>query len=106
MLDVEGDFAKRCNLEMVLLENVEEQVEMEQLRMMISRHILYTDSTIGRKVLDHWNEMLPKFVRVIPSDYKRMLEQIRKVEDEGLRGDEALLAAFEANTRELARTSH
>lgn len=106
VLDVEGDFAKRCNLEMVLLEKVEEHAEMEQLRMMISRHVLYTDSKAGRQVLDHWNEMLPKFVRVIPSDYKRMLEQIRKVESEGLQGDEALLAAFEANTRELARASH
>lgn len=106
VLDVEGDFAKRCNQEMVLLENVEEQAEIEQLRMMISRHILYTDSSVGRKVLDHWSELLPKFVRVIPSDYKRMLEQIRKVEDEGLRGDEALLAAFEANTHELARANH
>ncbi|MNN86108.1 Ferredoxin-dependent glutamate synthase 1 [compost metagenome] len=56
--------------------------------------------------MDNWSEMLPKFVRIIPKDYKRMLEQIRKVENEGLQGEEALLAAFEANTRELARASH
>ncbi|MNN80653.1 Ferredoxin-dependent glutamate synthase 1 [compost metagenome] len=93
-------------MEMVLLEKVEDKVEIEQLRTMISRHVLYTDSKVGRRVLDNWSEMLPKFVRVIPKDYKRMLEQIRKVEEQGLQGDEALLAAFEANTRELARSSH
>lgn len=106
VLDVQGDFVKRCNMEMVLLEKVEDKVEVEQLRTMISRHVLYTDSKVGRRVLDNWSEMLPKFVRIIPKDYKRMLEQIRKVENEGLQGEEALLAAFEANTRELARASH
>ncbi|MNP31360.1 Ferredoxin-dependent glutamate synthase 1 [compost metagenome] len=106
VLDIQGDFAKRCNMEMVLLEKVEEQAEIEQLRTMISRHVLYTDSNVGRRVLDNWSELLPKFVRVIPKDYKRMLEQIIKVENEGLKGEAALLAAFEANTRELARTSH
>lgn len=106
VLDVEGGFDKRCNMEMVLLEKVQDKAEIEQLRTMLSRHVLYTDSEVGRRVLDNWSEMLPKFVRVIPKDYKRMLEQIRKVEDQGLQGDEALLAAFEANTRELARTSH
>lgn len=106
VLDESGDFASRCNLEMVLLEKVEEPAEADQLRTLISRHLLYTDSTVGRRVLDRWNEYLPKFVRVIPKDYKRMLEQIRKVEDEGLKGEAALLAAFEANARELARAGN
>ncbi|MEF2967598.1 glutamate synthase large subunit [Paenibacillus sp. M1] len=106
VLDVQGDFVKRCNLEMVLLEQVTEPAEVDQLRTLISRHILYTDSVVGRRVLDNWNELLPKFVRVIPKDYKRMLEQIRKVESEGLKGEAALLAAFEANTRELARSGN
>lgn len=106
VLDESGDFASRCNLEMVLLESVEDPAEIDQLRTLISRHILYTDSAVGRRVLDRWNEYLPKFVRVIPKDYKRMLEQIRKVENEGLKGEAALLAAFEANARELARAGN
>ncbi|MOA66078.1 Ferredoxin-dependent glutamate synthase 1 [compost metagenome] len=57
---------------------------------------------MGQQVLDNWNEYLPKFVRVIPKDYKVMLEQIRKFQDDGLQGEAALLAAFEASTRELA----
>ncbi len=106
VLDLQGDFVNRCNLEMVLLERVEDPAEADQLRTLISRHALYTDSGVGRRVLDNWNELLPKFVRVIPKDYKRMLEQIRKVENDGLEGEAALLAAFEANTRELARSGN
>lgn len=106
VLDMQGNFVGRCNQGMVLLERVEDRAEADELRSLISRHVLYTDSAAGRRVLDHWNELLPKFVRVIPKDYKRMLEQIRKVENDGLQGEAALLAAFEANTRELARSGN
>ena len=50
-----------------------------------------------------WEEMAPMFVKVMPKDYKRVLQAIRKAEDEGLSGDEALNAAFEANARDVAR---
>ncbi|NWL89900.1 glutamate synthase large subunit [Paenibacillus sp. 79R4] len=103
VLDIHGSFQQQCNQEMVLLEQVESEVEAEQLRTWILRHVLYTDSTVGRRILDCWPEMLPRFVRVIPRDYKRMLEQIRKAEELGLQGEAALLAAFEANSREMAR---
>lgn len=101
--DPDNTFVNRCNLEMVLLERVEDQSEAEELRGMIARHAELTGSTVGQRVLDGWQQNLAKFVRVIPKDYKRMLEQIRKAEDTGLRGEAALLAAFEANMRELAR---
>ncbi|RUT30601.1 glutamate synthase large subunit [Paenibacillus zeisoli] len=104
--DPEGTFLDRCNLEMVLLERVEEAEEAEELRSLIGRHVEYTESAVGRKVLDNWNESLASFVRVIPKDYKRMLQQIRKVQDQGLQGEAALLAAFEANMRELARAGN
>ncbi|GGH12630.1 glutamate synthase large subunit [Paenibacillus segetis] len=104
VLDTEGDLINRCNLEMVLLEQIQDTAEADQLQTLISRHVLYTESSVGQQILEHWNEYLPRFVRVIPKDYKRMLQQIRKVEEEGLQGEAALLAAFEASTRELART--
>ena len=103
VLDLHGKFKARCNLDMVLLEQMESLEEIEQLRTWIDRHVQYTDSAIGRRVLDNWDEMLPKFIRVIPKDYKRMLEQIRKAEEAGLQGDAAILAAFEANAQELTR---
>lgn len=101
--DPDNTFIKRCNLEMVLLERVEEADEIAELHAMISRHTQHTDSNAGRAILDSWDEALPRFARVIPKDYKRMLEQIRKVEQNGLTGEAALMAAFEANMRELAR---
>lgn len=102
VLDTDGELANRCNHEMVLLERVQDTAEAEEILRLISRHTLYTDSPVGQHVLDNWNEYLPKFVRVIPKDYKVMLEQIRKFQDDGLQGEAALLAAFEASTRELA----
>jgi glutamate synthase (NADPH/NADH) large chain len=102
VLDIDGDFNKRCNQEMVLLEQVEDALEAEQLRSLIERHVYYTESAVGTTVLNEWQTFLPKFVRVIPKDYKKMLAQISKVHAEGLQGEAALLAAFEASTRELA----
>ncbi|KUP20607.1 glutamate synthase large subunit [Paenibacillus sp. DMB5] len=101
--DPENSFIKRCNLEMVLLERVEEAEEAAELHKLISRHAELTGSAAAGRILDSWEASLPKFVRVIPKDYKRMLEQIRKVEQTGLTGEAALMAAFEANMRELAR---
>ncbi|MFC4776148.1 glutamate synthase large subunit [Paenibacillus sp. GCM10023252] len=101
--DQSGEFYKHCNLEMVLLERLENAADIAELRTLIERHVQYTGSAPGTEVLNGWESSLSKFVKVIPKDYKRMLEQINKVEETGLEGDEALLAAFEANMRELAR---
>ncbi|PZD95510.1 glutamate synthase large subunit [Paenibacillus sambharensis] len=101
--DQAGDFVNRCNLEMVGLERMESEQELAELKQMITNHVMYTDSVPGQYILDHWEEEVPKFVKVIPKDFKRMLEQIEKMHASGLTGDEALLAAFEANMRELAR---
>lgn len=101
--DPNNTFIKRCNLEMVLLERVEEPDEIAELHSLIARHTELTDSAAGRRILDGWEAALPNFARVIPKDYKRMMEQIRKVEQTGLTGEAALMAAFEANMRELAR---
>jgi len=102
VLDEEGDFAIRCNAQMVGLEKVDSE-EAEQLRQLIKRHADATKSQMAFKVLALWDEMVPKFVKVMPKDYKRVLQAIRKAEDEGLSGDEALNAAFEANARDVAR---
>lgn len=101
--DEKGDFYNHCNLEMVLLERLEDSVDVAELRGLIESHVKYTESAIGTRLLNDWEASLSKFVKVIPKDYKRMLEQIRKVEDTGLVGEAALLAAFEANKKELAR---
>ncbi|MDF2837569.1 MAG: hypothetical protein K0Q63_3209, partial [Paenibacillus sp.] len=101
--DADGTFYSNCNLEMVLLERVADEQDVTELRSLIDSHVRYTGSAVGEHVLANWEFSLDKFVKVIPKDYKRMLEQIRKAEDTGLQGGDALLAAFEANKRELAR---
>lgn len=101
--DPEATFLGRCNLEMVLLERVEDTAEAADLRGMIQRHAEYTGSEVAEHILNDWQNAIGHFVRVIPKDYKRMVEHIEKVEATGLSGDEALLAAFEASMRELAR---
>ncbi|MFS0723920.1 glutamate synthase large subunit [Paenibacillus sp. 1P07SE] len=103
VLDRKGDFYKHCNLEMVGLERVEEERDIAELRSLIERHVEYTGSVPGQAVLADWEQSLEQFVKVIPKDYKRMLAQIEKMEQSGLEGEAALLAAFEANMRELAR---
>ncbi|WP_042165852.1 glutamate synthase large subunit [Paenibacillus gorillae] len=102
--DEHGEFYKNCNIEMVLLERVEEEADVAELKGLLEKHVQYTESGLASRVLNDWDTSLNKFVKVIPKDYKKMLEHIRKAEDSGLADDAALLAAFEASMKELART--
>ncbi|MFN9026949.1 MAG: hypothetical protein ACK5VX_12245, partial [Akkermansiaceae bacterium] len=63
----------------------------------------YTASARGKSLLENWDSELPKFFKVLPRDYERMLEAFRKVEEQGLTGDDAAMAAFEENLKDLAR---
>ena len=103
ILDEEGDFSKRCNTQMVALETIDDEQEAESLRALIQKHADATLSQKANKVLASWKEYLPKFVKVMPRDYKRVLQAIAKAEADGLSGDEALAAAFEANAKDAAR---
>ena len=79
VLDETGDFGRhRCNLEMVELEDVAASQDINELRDMIENHYRYTDSAVARRVLDDWKAMLDKFVKVMPVDYKKALEQMQK----------------------------
>jgi glutamate synthase (ferredoxin) len=102
VLDEAGDFATRCNMQMVALEKME-AAEAEEVRQLIKRHADYTKSQKAFKVLALWEEMAPKFVKVMPKDYKRVLQALSKAQADGLSGDDALNAAFEANARDVAR---
>jgi glutamate synthase (ferredoxin) len=103
ILDEKGDFATRCNTQMVGLEPLEEAEEIDAVYKLIQHHADYTQSQKAKHVLAHWAEMVPKFVKVMPRDYKRVLEALQKALADGLSGDEALTAAFEANARDVAR---
>lgn len=102
VLDEKGDFAKHCNAQMVGLEKVEPQ-DAESLKELIQRHAQLTGSKKAARVLAEWNSLLPKFVKVMPKDYKRVLQAIAAAEAKGLSGDAALNEAFEINARDVAR---
>ncbi len=103
ILDDSGDFATRCNTSMVGLEKLEDPEEIKDLKQLIQQHVDYTESAIGERVLADWNAIAPKFVKVMPKDYKRVLQAIKEALEDGLSGDDALNAAFEANSRDVAR---
>lgn len=105
VLDELDDFNRRCNQDMIYLERLEDGNEINELEAMIKRHAEYTKSQLAWKILRKWKEMVPKFIKVMPKDYKRMLNAVKRVGEAGLSGDEAVMAAFEENKRDLARVS-
>ena len=72
---------------------------------MIQRHAEATGSTRARAVLARWEEAAPQFVKVMPRDYKRMLQAMQDVQRTGLSGEAAIMAAFELNKADAARVS-
>ena len=79
VLDEQGDFeTHRCNKEMVGLEKLADAQEIAHVRQMVENHLKHTGSTVAKRVLDQWSTLLPKFVKIMPTDYKRALEKIAK----------------------------
>jgi glutamate synthase (NADPH/NADH) large chain len=75
--DPDDQLLTNCNLGMVELEKVVEEEDIAELRELIELHQNYTDSTVAAEVLDRWDETLPQFVKVMPTDYKRVLMEQR-----------------------------
>ncbi|MDA1274517.1 MAG: glutamate synthase large subunit [Verrucomicrobia bacterium] len=103
VLDEAGSFENHCNLQMVALESLEEQEEINELKQLIQRHAEFTKSERAKQILANWDQTVSKFVKVMPKDYKRMLSAIKRVRDTGLSGEEAIMAAFEENSRDVSR---
>jgi glutamate synthase (ferredoxin) len=103
VLDEAGDFAGRVNMEMVSLGSLDDDAEREELRGLIERHVRFTDSAVGIRVLADWERMSRRFVAVVPNDYRRVLEAQARMRERGLSPEEAEMAAFEENARDLAR---
>ena len=102
VLDEQGDFASRCNTQMVGLEELDDR-DVATLRDMVVRHGQLTGSRRAAAVLADWNAFLPRFVKVMPRDYKRVLQALENARAAGLSGDDALAAAFEENSHDAAR---
>jgi glutamate synthase (ferredoxin) len=103
VLDGTGSIGGNINLQMVGTENLEDADEIGKVRDMIEKHLQHTGSQRAREVLADWDANVPRFTKVIPKDYKRMLACIKKAHEQGLTGDEAIMVAFEENARDLSR---
>jgi glutamate synthase (NADPH/NADH) large chain len=103
LLDEKGDGETRINKSMVGASRLDDPEEINEIRLMIHRHAEYTRSERARAVLANWEQMVPKFIKVLPNDYKRMLACIKRAHDQGLTGEEAIMNAFEENARDLSR---
>lgn len=103
--DVNGNFRELVNTEMVDIEPLTDEQEVAIVRKMIQGHVAYTDSELGESILNEWDDCLPKFVRVIPRDYRRVLEAIEDAKASGMSDAEAAMTAFEANKLDKARVA-
>ncbi|BDG04491.1 glutamate synthase large subunit [Anaeromyxobacter oryzae] len=103
VLDGDGQFATRCNKQMVGLSKLEDPAELADVRALVEQHATLTESTYARKLLSDWSGTAAKLVRVVPHDYRRVLEAQARMREKGLSPEEAELAAFEENAHDEAR---
>jgi len=103
VLDEHGGLEQRCNLEMAKLFRLEDAQESDEVRTMIQKHAEYTKSDRAWKVLSMWDSLVPKFVKVYPNDYRRVIETQKRYKASGLADEEAIMAAFEENAHDAMR---
>ena len=96
VLDENHELYLRLNKQMVDMEAVTERHDGEELRTLIEHHVRETGSPLGKEILDHFQEYLPKFKKIIPRDYKRMITTIGQMEEKGMSQEKATMEAFYA----------
>ena len=99
VLDEENDLYRNLNKEMIEIDKVENKYDRKELRDMIQKHVEATSSEKGRQVLEHFEEYLPKFKKIIPNDYKRMMTLSAQLEEKGLSSEQAQIEAFYESLR-------
>ena len=100
VLDEDNDLYTKTNKAMVSIEKVTSKYDVQELKTMIQDHVACTDSVKGKQVLDSFEGYLPKFKKIIPDDYDRMLSAIVKMEEKGLSSQQAQIEAFYANKQD------
>ena len=99
VLDEDTTLYKRVNKQLVSLEPVTNKYDVLELKQMITDHVAFTNSKKGKEVLDNFGEYLPKFKKIMPHDYKKMLNMIVQMEEKGLSSGQAQIEAFYAATK-------
>ena len=99
VLDENNDLYRKTNKSLVSTEELSNKYDVLELKGMIEDHVRYTNSVKGKEILENFEQYLPKFKKIIPYDYKKMLETIAKMEEKGLDPEQAQIEAFYAATR-------
>ncbi len=96
ILDEDNKLYLNLNKELISSEEVTDKYDVLELKQMIQKHVAYTNSEKGKMILDNFSEYLPKFKKIMPHDYKKMLNQIVLMEEKGLSSEQAQIEAFYA----------
>ena len=96
VLDEDTSLYKRVNKQLVSMEPVTDKYDVLELKEIITEHVAYTNSKKGKEVLDNFGEYLPMFKRIVPHDYKKMMNKIVQMEEKGLSSEQAQIEAFYA----------
>lgn len=99
VLDENNDLYTRTNKEMVFSEEITSKYDVMELKDMIKEHVSLTNSVKGKEILDNFSEYLPKFKKIVPYDYNRMMMAIVQMEEKGLSAKQAQIEAFYANAK-------
>ncbi|SES75669.1 glutamate synthase (ferredoxin) [Pseudobutyrivibrio sp. C4] len=94
VLDEDASLYKRLNKSMVSLETVTDKYDVLELKEIIAEHVAATGSAKGKEIYDNFSEYLPKFKRIVPFDYKKMMQTIVQMEEKGLSSEQAQIEAF------------
>lgn len=100
VLDEKSDLYRKLNKSMVSMEEVTSKYDVLELKRLIQEHATYTNSEKAKKILDNFGEYLPKFKKIMPYDYERMLKTFADMEAKGLSTEQAQIEAFYANTKQ------
>ena len=99
VLDENNDLYMKTNKELVSTEELSNKYDVQELKKTLEEHVKYTNSVRGKEILENFEEYLPKFKKIIPYDYKKILNAIAKMEEKGLNPEQAQIEAFYAATR-------
>lgn len=99
VLDLNRDLYKRLNKGMVSMEGISEKYDVQEIKTLIEEHVAATGSEFGKEILEHFGQYLPSFKKIIPHDYRRMLQAIAQMEEKGMDSGQAQIEAFYANTK-------
>ena len=94
VLDMDHSLYRRMNKDMVSMTEVTEKYDVAELKGILKDYVKETKSVLGKEVLEHFDEYLPHFKKIIPNDYQRILTAISKYEEQGISHENAELEAF------------